>query len=79
MRRGDHMAATIEFQQAADQVYFDVGLTDDGKLIHKSKTYRNIKENVQADNLYKALEQLAQLSDFHFIGAEIIETSSVID
>ncbi|MEK5067135.1 DUF1659 domain-containing protein [Sporosarcina sp. FSL K6-1508] len=73
------MAATIEFQQAAGKVYFDGGLTEDGKLIRKSKTYRNIKENVQAENLYKALEQLAQLSDFPFIGAEIIETSSVID
>lgn len=73
------MAATFEFQQAVGRVYFDGGLTEDGKIIRKSKTYRNIKGNVQADDLYKALEQLAQLSDFPFIGAEIVETSSVID
>ncbi|WP_399629195.1 DUF1659 domain-containing protein [Sporosarcina sp. SG10008] len=48
----------------AGRVYLDGGLTDDGKLIRKSKMYRNIKDNVQADNLYNALEQLAQLSDF---------------
>ena len=70
---------TIEFKNAVGRVYFDGGLTDDGKLIRKSKTYRNIKKNVQADNLYTALEQLAQLSDFPFTGAEIIETSSVIN
>jgi hypothetical protein len=79
MKGGDHMAATIEFKQAVGRVFLDGGLTDDGKIIRKSKTYRNIKENVQADNLYNALEQLGQLSDFPFIGAEIVETSSLID
>ncbi|CAM3309718.1 DUF1659 domain-containing protein [Filibacter tadaridae] len=73
------MAATIEFLQANGRVYFDGGMTDDGKPVTKSKTYRNVKENVQADNLYKVLEQLAQLSDLPFIGAEIVETSNVIN
>ena len=73
------MAATFEFQQAAGKVFFDGGLTEDGKLIRKSKTYRNIKENAPAENLYKALEQLAQLSDVPFIGADIVETSSLIN
>ncbi len=79
MKGGDHMAATIEFQQAVGRVYFDGGMTEAGKLIRKSKTYHNITKDVQAENLYNALEQLAQLSDFPFIGAEIVETSSVID
>ncbi|CAM3286701.1 DUF1659 domain-containing protein [Filibacter tadaridae] len=43
------MAATIEFLQANGRVYFDGGMTDDGKPVTKSKTYRNVKENVQAD------------------------------
>ena len=73
------MAATIEFQQAVGRVYFDGGSTEDGKLIRKSKTYRNIKGKVQAENLYNALEQLAQLSAIPFIGADIVETSSLID
>ena len=71
--------ATIEFKNAVGRVYFDGGFTDEGKLIRKSKTYRNIKKNVQADNLYTALEQLAQLSKFPFTGAEIVETSSLND
>ena len=73
------MAATIEFQQAAGRVFFDGGLTEDGKMIRKSKTYRYIKENAPAENLYKALEQLGRLSTLSFIGAEIVETSSLID
>ena len=73
------MAATIEFQQAAGRVFFDGGLTEDGKLIRKAKTYRNIKENAPAENLYKALEQLGQLSVLPFIGADIVATSSLIN
>ncbi|KAA0955510.1 DUF1659 domain-containing protein [Sporosarcina sp. ANT_H38] len=73
------MAATIEFQQAAGKVFFDGGLTEGGKLIRKAKTYRNIKENAPAENLYKALEQLGRLSTLPFIGADIVETSSLID
>ncbi|WP_203245833.1 DUF1659 domain-containing protein [Sporosarcina beigongshangi] len=71
--------ATIEFKNAVGRVYFDGGLTDEGKLIRKSKTYRNVAKNATADDLYKALEQLAQLSDFPFIGADKVETSNVIN
>ncbi len=70
--------ATIEFKNAVGRVYFDGGLTDEGKLIRKSKTYRNIAENAAADSLYTALEQLAELSELPFLGAEKVETSSVM-
>ncbi len=70
--------ATIEFKEAVGRVYFDGGLTEDGKLIRKSKTYRNIAENVDADTLYNALQALGQLSELPFIGAEKVETSSVM-
>ena len=70
---------TIEFKNAVGRVYFDGGLSDDGKLIRKSKTYRNITENVGAENLHKALEQLGQLSALPFIGADKVETSRLIN
>jgi hypothetical protein len=73
------MAATIEFQQATGRVFFDGGLTEDGKLIRKAKTYRYIKGYAPAVNLYNALEQLGLLSALPFIGADIVETSSLID
>ncbi len=69
--------ATIEFKNAEGRVFFDGGLTDDGDLIRKSKTYRNITEGVSANNLYKALEELAKLSSMPFIGAEQVKTSTV--
>ena len=69
--------ATIDFKSAVGRVFFDGGLTDDGKLIRKSKTYRNIAEGVDADSLYKGLEELASLSSLPFIGAEKVKTSTV--
>lgn len=73
------MAASIDFKSAVGRVYFDGGVTDDGNFIRKSKTYQNIVEGADADSLYKALEELAKLSSLPFIGAEKVETSSVID
>lgn len=71
--------ATIEFKNAVGRIYFDGGLTNEGKLIRKSKTYRNVANSADADSLYNALEQLAQLSDFPFISADKVETSNVIN
>ena len=71
--------AAIEFKNAVGRVHFDGGLTEDGKLIRKSKTYRNIAKNADTDGLYNALEQLAQLSALPFTGAEKVETSNVFD
>ena len=71
------MAASIDFKEAVGKVYFNGGMTEEGKLIRKSKTYRNVSKAATVDNLYKALEQLAQLSEYPFIGAEKVETSSL--
>ena len=43
--------ATIEFRHAVGKVYFDGGMTEDGKMIRKSKTYRNLAEGATAENL----------------------------
>jgi len=72
------MAATIEFKDAVGKVYFNGGTTEDGKLIRKAKTYRHIAKDVDAENLYSALEQLGLLSELPFIGAEKVETSFVM-
>lgn len=69
--------ATIDFKNAVGRIVFDAGLTDEGKIIQKSKTYRNVAENVNADDLYKGLEALASLSEFALIGAEKVETATV--
>ncbi|MFJ7934437.1 hypothetical protein [Sporosarcina sp. NPDC096371] len=41
--------AAIEFKNAVGKVYFAVGQTEEGKLIRKSKTYRNIMKNAEVE------------------------------
>ncbi|WP_339250313.1 DUF1659 domain-containing protein [Sporosarcina sp. FSL W8-0480] len=71
--------ASIEFRNAVGKVYFDGGITHDGKLIKKTKSYRGIAEGVTADSLYIALTQLAQLSEYPLIGAERVETAELMN
>ncbi|MBD7984884.1 DUF1659 domain-containing protein [Sporosarcina sp. Sa2YVA2] len=71
--------ATLEFRTAVGKVYFDGGMTDEGKMIRKSKSYRNIAQAATADNLHLALSQLAQLSESPFIGAEKVETTDIMN
>lgn len=69
--------ATIDFKSAAGRISFQTGMTDDGKLLRKSKTYQNIAKDVEVDNFYKGLEALASLSAYTVIEIERIDTSVV--
>ena len=69
--------AAIYFKSAVGKVYFDGGMTDDGKLIRKSKTYNNVAETATAENLYRGLATLGHLSSYPFLDVEKIETSTV--
>ncbi|WP_438310543.1 DUF1659 domain-containing protein [Sporosarcina sp. FA9] len=71
--------ATINFKNAVGRIHFDGGMTDDGKLIRKSKSYRNIGAETSATSLYKGLEELAALSSLPLIEVEKIETSGIIN
>lgn len=69
--------ATINFTSAVGRVSFNGGMGENGKIIRKSKTYRNIKQDIDANNLHKALAELANLSSLSTISLEKIETSLV--
>lgn len=69
--------ATVDFKNAVGRVVLEVGLTEEGKSIQKSKTYRNLKEEVNAEDLYEALETLASLSQYGLMNVERVETATV--
>ncbi|MHA6259579.1 DUF1659 domain-containing protein [Sporosarcina sp. CAU 1771] len=69
--------AAINFKNAEGRVHFDGGVTEGGKLILQSKTYRNSASAASAENLYQGLEELASLSSLPSIGMEVVETSSI--
>lgn len=71
--------ASIEFKNAVIRLSFEAGQTDDGKMIRKSKTYRNIKAGVDAQSLADATMVLAGFSEWTYLGADKIETSGILE
>lgn len=69
--------ATISLRETAGRITFKTGTTEDGKVMKKTKTYRNIINNADASNLYKGLEALASLSAYSLIEVEKVDTSVV--
>lgn len=69
--------AMINFKSAAGRLSFQTGMTDEGKIIKKTKTYQNIAQDVEVDDFYNGLEALANLSSYSLLEMERIDTSSV--
>ncbi len=69
--------ASINFKHASGRVSFNAGMTSDGKLIKKTKTYRNVTDVATPEQLYTGLAALASLSAYTLIDVEKIETSVV--
>lgn len=69
--------AKLDFKSAAARLSFQTGISDEGKVMKKTKTYQNIAKDVTADDLYSGLTALASLSSYSFIEMERIDTASV--
>ncbi|WP_144510039.1 DUF1659 domain-containing protein [Bacillus sp. FJAT-22090] len=69
--------ATLDHKQAVLKLIYEAGLTEDGKIKLKSKSYRNIRAAATADQLETVASALSIFSNSPFIGAEKIETMSL--
>ncbi|WP_075618761.1 DUF1659 domain-containing protein [Paenisporosarcina indica] len=69
--------ASIDFKQAVVRLTYDAGLTQDGKVIKKSKSYRNVNESVTADELTNVIGILSGFSSRTLLTAEKIETGKI--
>lgn len=70
--------ANLEYKQAVLKLTFEGGITAEGKMKTKTKSYRNIQANATADGLEAVATTLANFSNTPYIGAEKLETSSII-
>ncbi|WP_313892327.1 DUF1659 domain-containing protein [Psychrobacillus sp.] len=68
----------LEYKQALLKLAYEGGLTEEGKMKVKTKSYRNIYSNATADSLQEVAETLSSFSSQPYIGAEKIETSTLI-
>lgn len=70
--------ANLEYKHAVLRLIFEGEITEEGKMILKSKTYRNVRANVTADQLDTVALTLSSFSERPYIGAEKVETMQVI-
>ena len=66
--------ANLEHKQAVLKLVYEGGLTEDGKMKTKSKSYRNIQAAATADQLETVTTTFSSFSSSPYIGAEKIET-----
>ncbi len=69
--------AIIDFKQAVVRLTFEAGYTQDGKVIKKSKSYRNVNESATADQLNNVTSILSGFSSRTLLAAEKIETGNI--
>lgn len=67
--------AAIDFKHASGRVSFNAGMTESGKIIKKTKSYRYITDEATPDHLYTGLAAIASLSAYPLIEVEKIQTS----
>lgn len=70
--------ANLEHKYAVLKLIFEGEVTEAGKMITKSKSYRNVRANATAEQLDNVAKTLSSFSDRPYIGAEKIETMQVI-
>lgn len=70
--------ANLEYKHAVLKLVFEGEVNEDGKMITKSKSYRNVRANATADQLDTVAKTLSSFSDSPYIGAEKIETMQVV-
>ncbi|MEK9198360.1 DUF1659 domain-containing protein [Ureibacillus sp. FSL E2-3493] len=69
--------AAYNFENATLKLSFETGVDEQGKPIITSKTYRNVRANVEASQIAAVVQVLASLSNYTLQKAQKIETESV--
>jgi len=69
--------ASIDFKQAVVKLTYEAGQTQDGRVIKRSKSYRNVNQSATADQLAEVTSILSGFSSYPLIAAEKIETGNI--
>ncbi len=64
--------ATKTFEKATLRLKFSLGVNENGQLVEKVKSYRNVSDQASVDNMTAAGTALASLYSYEFIGTGIL-------
>lgn len=65
------------FDQATLKLSFETGIDESGKSIIASKTYRNVRDQVSAVQVFTVVQALAGLTKHHLLYAQKIQTEMI--
>ena len=57
---------------------FETGMSEDGKPIHKTKSYANVQKDATPDQLSQAADALGSLSAYPLISVERTDKHNII-
>ncbi len=66
-----------DFTEAIVRLTFDVGMTQEGKVLKKASSYRNIHESATAEQLMDMTSILSGFSSYPILAAEKIATGNI--
>ena len=69
--------AIVDFTGAVVRLTYDVGMTQDGKVIKKASSYRNIDESATAEQLMEVTSTLSSFLLYLILAAEKIATGNI--
>ncbi|MDN4492452.1 DUF1659 domain-containing protein [Ureibacillus aquaedulcis] len=69
--------AAFNFDSAAIRISYVTGVDEQGKSVITSKTYRNVRNNVEASEILTVVQAISSLTSHNFLLAEKILTETV--
>ncbi|MGG0658128.1 DUF1659 domain-containing protein [Rummeliibacillus pycnus] len=69
--------ATKTFENATLRLKFSFGVNENGQIIEKTKTFRNVSEQASLDQLATTGAEIATLFKYPFIGAGLTTQESI--
>lgn len=69
--------AVYNFEGATLKILFETGLDEYGKPLVTTKTYRNIRNDVEVDKIATVVQALASLSKYQLHQAKKSETEAI--
>lgn len=72
------MMSTYNFEEASLKILFETGMDEYGKPQVTTKTYRNVRNNVPADQIAFVVQAIASLSKHSLHQAKRSETEAIV-
>jgi len=69
--------ANLTFEQSTLKIVYETGVNESGETILTTRSYRNVRNNVTAEQLAGVVQAFIQLSNYPVVHASISKTEKI--